>query len=755
MYVCIINNSDIYNRLYIHFFNDLSAYWSIDRHCNMSFSWSQFAAGVTTAARSTAAAAYTQSLAENYKPRATKISELYASSIQKRYDLARIPLVVYGQIRNISLSFFRIGDGTCASHLQIVVPKNLQPQSSQSSSKYSVGQKVKVAGQFIIMDDTQQSMFKVDEISSKHIDKKKDSKDLKDPKGPKGPKDAKDSKDKEDSKGPSKKKQDKGNKTIGGAKVAEVGKDDHKDHKVMRIFYPFELVASSIEILGSPAEIKSLISIPSQIKIKPELWREQVYLRHHDESHQARMRIASRLKLFWSEFYTRKGLLHNNPPVMVQSDCEGGGEMFRITTDAEIDALKKHNLTGLKDVKDQKVQKDQKNKKDNLSGLNGTNNSAFFKRPFYLTVSSQLELEAMVHGQPAGGAWTENPSFRAEQSQTSRHLACFQHNEAEIPNIDLTGLMDFCEELVKSSFATVLRDCLQDVLFLESSHSNVPQIGLVDKLTSMSSNDFGRITYTEAIKILHQNKAKFFSLFPEVPVLPEWGQDLRTECERFLTEHIFCKPVMVYNMPRGLKAFYMKQNENCQLGRETVQGFDLLIPGIGEVIGASVREDDQYKLQSVMIQRGMLKLDRPLMLQLYKDVLQGFGLTTPTSSDSDSDVLQFESKGQYIHDESLVLAVQAYLTEYTTGTAGTTSNSTGASGGDTKSDLKQEPLASTPLNKLPFGDIDWYVDLRRSSSCRTGGFGMGFERLVATCTSTVQGGINVRDCVGFPIYYGK
>jgi asparaginyl-tRNA synthetase len=255
------------------------------------------------------------------------------------------------------------------------------------------------------------------------------------------------------------------------------------------------------------------------------------------------------------EFLRGHGFKHLDPNVLTASDCEGAGEMFTV----------------------------------------GASIPDFFGgKRVGLTVSSQLQLEALV---PVGsGVYTLNKSFRAEKSNTSRHLAEFTHLEWESKVVDtLDRLMDFNEDLIVSVLQRVLAECSGELATLNSFVSK----GIVARLEGYLKGEFARISYTEAIALLERDRDQF----PEG--IPKWGDDLGSRYERYLAEVVFGKPVFVYNYPRDLKSFYMKQNPVDESGRVTVQGCDLLMPYMGELIGSSVREENADRLVAEMGRRGM------------------------------------------------------------------------------------------------------------------------------------------------------
>lgn len=338
----------------------------------------------------------------------------------------------------------------------------------------------------------------------------------------------------------------------------------------------YEFVDIKIEYFGT---IKDRFSyVPCSKSANMETLRPYSHLRAMLPVYRAIYRIRSKLHRAVEDFFDSNDVLRLDPNIITTSDCEGAGEVFSITT-------------LLKDC-------------DNKSNIKTDFKKDFFKKKSFLTVSSQLQLESLCKGM--GAVWTMNPSFRAEKSKSNRHLACFTHLEWELPFIELQDLMDFSESLVRFCVSYVLENCQNDLKFLDDKCSK----GLIDKLKSSLTHDYKRISYTEAIEILSTQKKNILAKYKDESgfidfELPEWGEDLNSYCERFLCEEIFKKPVFVYNYPKSFKSFYMKQNVDEESGKETVQGCDLLMPKLGELIGSSIREDDYDKLVSVMKEKGV------------------------------------------------------------------------------------------------------------------------------------------------------
>lgn len=295
-----------------------------------------------------------------------------------------------------------------------------------------------------------------------------------------------------------------------------------------------------------------------------EYLREIMHLRPRTNLIGIVSRIRNSLSIATHEFFQKRGFLYVHTPMITASDCEGAGEMFQVTT-----VLPDANLpvSSIACTADGKVDYS----KD------------FFKKPSFLTVSGQLNVENYCCG--VGDVYTFSPTFRAEVSHTKKHLAEFWMIEPELAFADLRDDMDCAEEYIKYCINYILTNHMDDLEYLEKNESKK----LIESLKNIVENDFGRISYTEAIKELQKKakKAKF-------DVLPEWGIDLGTEHERFLAEKIFKKPVFVYNYPKDIKAFYMRMNDD----NLTVAAMDCLVPIIGELVGGSQREERFDKLES-------------------------------------------------------------------------------------------------------------------------------------------------------------
>lgn len=372
------------------------------------------------------------------------------------------------------------------------------------------------------------------------------------------------------------------------------------------IIIPSPAKGQSIEMKVEKCDIVGEVENPSKFLPSIKGISIETIRNHHDmrpmlRSYQAIYRIRSKLMKIIHDFFHANKFHHLDPNVITRSDCEGAGEVFTITnllknTDISSNLLKPTNTN------------DKTIKLDFSKDM--------FGYQAYLTVSSQLQLEALCRGM--GRVYTTNKSYRAEPSCTRRHMCEFTHLEWEIAFIDLNDLMDFSEDLVTHCIKTVLTECKDDLDDLNSFVSK----GIINKLNSLISNKFIRITYKEAYAIIEKAGNAVKKHFPEITELPKYGDDLGSFCERYLTEVEFKSPVIVYNYPKPLKSFYMKQNGEEK--DETVACMDMLIPGLGELIGASAREDNYNKLVCEMKHRG-ISIDP---LQWYVDLRKNGSVPT-------------------------------------------------------------------------------------------------------------------------------
>ncbi len=338
-----------------------------------------------------------------------------------------------------------------------------------------------------------------------------------------------------------------------------------------------EIKVNTLEILGdSDAE-----KFPLQPKKHSlEVLREIAHLRFRTNTFNAVFKVRHALAFAVHKFFNDKGFLYLHTPIITASDAEGAGEMFRVST-IDPDHIPR-NEDGTVNYKED-----------------------FFGKATNLTVSGQLEgeLAAMAFGD----IYTFGPTFRAENSNTTRHLAEFWMIEPEMAFYDLNDNMDLAEELLKYVISYALENCADELEFLNSRLSEEeklkPQadrseLDLLSKLKFCLENDFERITYTEAIQILRNSKPNQKKQFKYL--IDSWGADLQSEHERFLVEKHFKKPVILTDYPADIKSFYMRLNEPDAEGRTTVRAMDILFPGIGEIVGGSQREERLEKLEKRM-----------------------------------------------------------------------------------------------------------------------------------------------------------
>ncbi|MEG2852444.1 MAG: asparagine--tRNA ligase, partial [Hydrogenoanaerobacterium sp.] len=337
---------------------------------------------------------------------------------------------------------------------------------------------------------------------------------------------------------------------------------------------PLELHADSIDIEGTSSP-----DFPLQKKRHSlEYLRSIAHLRPRTNTFAAVFRVRSVAAFAIHSFFNEHGFVYAHTPIITGSDCEGAGEMFRITT---LDA---------------------KNPPKNEDGSINYKED-FFGKMTSLTVSGQLEAECMAMA--FAKVYTFGPTFRAENSNTARHAAEFWMIEPEIAFADLNDNMQLAEDMIKYVLKYVLEQCPAEMQFFNDFYD--ADKALISRLQALVSADFGRVTYTEAVSILEQHKDEF-----EYPVF--WGCDLQTEHERYLTEKIYKKPVFVTDYPKEIKAFYMRMNDD----NKTVAAMDLLVPGIGEIIGGSQREERLDALLGRMKELGLNPEDYAWYLDLRR-----------------------------------------------------------------------------------------------------------------------------------------
>lgn len=325
----------------------------------------------------------------------------------------------------------------------------------------------------------------------------------------------------------------------------------------------YEIQIQTIEVLGNcPSDF------PLQKKRHTvEFLRTIPHLRVRTRYFEALFAVRDQLSYAVHDYFHKNGYKYVHTPIITGSDCEGAGEMFRVTTQPW-DARAENGSAYLDE-------------------------ESYFKDDFFgtkagLTVSAQLEGEMAAMG--LGRIYTFGPTFRAEHSNTTRHAAEFWQVEPEVCFADIDDIIEIGEDFIKSIIRDVMEHCPDEIQFFNQWVDK----GLIEKLNLVLESDFGRMTYTEAVEILQKSGKEF-----QYPV--EWGCDLQTEHEKYLTEEYLKKPVFVVDYPADIKAFYMKQNPDGK----TVAATDLLVPGIGEIIGCSEREADMEKLVAAMEKRGM------------------------------------------------------------------------------------------------------------------------------------------------------
>ena len=335
---------------------------------------------------------------------------------------------------------------------------------------------------------------------------------------------------------------------------------------------PLELKATEIAVEGVSSP-----DYPLQKKRHGvEFLRTIQHLRPRTNLFSATFRVRSVAAYAIHQFFQERGFVYVHTPIITASDCEGAGEMFRVTTlDPENPPRKEDGTVDF--------------------------SQDFFGKPANLTVSGQLNAENFAMA--FGDVYTFGPTFRAENSNTQRHAAEFWMIEPEMAFCDLKGDMDVAEEMIKFVIRTVMEKCPDELNFFNSFVDK----GLKERLEHVASSDFGRVSYTEAVEILEKHNDQFdYKVF--------WGCDLQTEHERFLTEQVYKKPVFVTDYPKEIKAFYMRMNDDGK----TVAAADCLVPGIGELIGGSQREEDYDKLVTRMDELGLDKSSYDWYLNLRK-----------------------------------------------------------------------------------------------------------------------------------------
>ncbi|MTI23027.1 asparagine--tRNA ligase [Fulvivirga sp. RKSG066] len=383
-----------------------------------------------------------------------------------------------------------------------------------------------------------------------------------------------------------------------GACVSVIGKLVESQGKGQQV----EVVVDELDVIGD-ADAEKYPLQPKKHSL--EFLREKAHLRVRTSTFGAIYRIRHAMIFAVHKFFTEKGFYNVHTPIITGSDAEGAGEMFRVTT--------------LDPTNPPKTEEGEVNYKED-----------FFGKETNLTVSGQLEVETAALA--LGEVYTFGPTFRAENSNTSRHLAEFWMIEPEMAFYNINDNMDLAEEFVKYLAKYALENCKEDLDFLnkrgidedkQKPQNERNELSLLERLEFVANNEFVRITYTEAIDILKNskpNKKKKFQYLIE-----DWGADLQSEHERFLVEKHFKKPVILYNYPKNIKAFYMRANDDDK----TVAAMDVLFPGIGEIIGGSQREERYDVLKARVDEMGIPEEDLWWYLELRKygsAPHSGFGL---------------------------------------------------------------------------------------------------------------------------------
>ena len=335
---------------------------------------------------------------------------------------------------------------------------------------------------------------------------------------------------------------------------------------------PFEIQAASVTVEGPSSGDYPL----QPKKHSMEFLRSITHLRPRANTFQAVFRVRSLAAMAIHQFFQERDFIYVHTPLITGSDCEGAGEMFQVTT---------LDLNNIPKTEDGKVDFSQD----------------FFGKPTNLTVSGQLNGE--TYAMAFRNIYTFGPTFRAENSNTTRHAAEFWMIEPEMAFADLDDLLRVEEDMLKYIISYVLEHAPEEMAFFNQFVDK----GLLDRLNNILNNDFGRITYTDAVSLLEKHNDKF-----EYPV--SWGCDLQTEHERYLTEVIFKKPVFVTDYPKDIKAFYMKLNPDGK----TVAAVDCLVPGVGEITGGSQREDNYEVLKARIEELGMKPEDYGFYMDLRK-----------------------------------------------------------------------------------------------------------------------------------------
>jgi len=489
----------------------------------------------------------------------------------------------------------------------------------------------------------------------------------------------------------------------------------------------YELICESISILGPIKEPDTYLPSLPQPKLSMDAWRSRPSERVACPSIRLKLKIADYVQYQLTEISQQMQAVRADPSEITSADCEGAGEMFTVTTavndDGSLEADKiiipsKNDLLNLiyslqAETKEQTQQHEIIIRKFMASHVKIQPEKDHFRKPHMakLTVSSQLGLERLVKYMPF--VWTMNKSFRAEQSDTNRHLAEFVHFEMEKANITYAQLMDMIEHIVVRVFMSLCQEKSKGLRLLQALEKIDPEAkGVLEKLKRFASKPFIRISYVEALAILNQNEAKVVARFPNVKhKFPTFGDDLGSSCERYLSEIHFQHPLFVTDMPWLLKSFYMKRSEDGQ----TVQGVDLLIPYMGELVGGSIREEDWSQMVIQLVEK-----------RLYT-----------THGKKATDTQHKTICDAFHHNAANHKQDETKETKQATSAIKT----------------QREPYVKAILKQyeIDFGTCSDYLALRKNAAVQSGGFGLGFARLVNICTTGEGFTGLVRDTIAEPV----
>lgn len=522
---------------------------------------------------------------------------------------------------------------------------------------------------------------------------------------------------------------------------------------------PYELMCakwSDIVVTGPIRQPDTFLPAIATKDTKMDIWRGRPSERVGAPSIRMKLKIADFLNYQLTCIAKELGAVHADPSEITGADCEGAGEMFTVTTAIEDDGtldmtkvkvpnvvdfcilaefLKHYEDENLKDEEIQlrrpdgsrvttKIEAQQRLMKTFIqTHVKIQPEKDHFRKPHMakLTVSSQLGLERMVKYIPF--VWTMNKSFRAEQSDTNRHLAEFTHFEMEKANISYKELMDLIEMIVTKAWKSLLAG--EGKGLLETLESVDPEAkGVIEKLTFFSSKPFVRISYEHALKVLQEHKDDLIKKFPTMKnKLPVFGDDLGSSCERYLSEVHYKQPLFVTDMPWPLKSFYMKRNAGKSPrgfgSNQTVQGVDLLVPYMGELVGGSIREEDWSQMVVQLIEKRLYRVQK----------------RKPSDQEHAAILLELQKEGKEGNE-----------------------GKEGKEGNPPAAEVKETPVgAETHIQSLlktfdiDFGTCNDYLALRYNAAVSSGGFGLGFARLVNICTTGAQHTGLVRDTIAEPV----